>query len=179
MRRSRLAVAAAVVGVAGFTAAATAGDHKRDFKTDMVGYEEVPAISTTGGGQMEAEINRAGSEIHYVLRYRNLEAAPTQAHIHFGAERTAGGISVWLCDSATNPSPRETTPICPPAPATVTGTLTADDVVGPAVQGIAAGEFAELVRAMRAGVTYANVHSSKFPTGEIRGQLDRRGHQDE
>ena len=179
MRRSRLAVVAAIVGVAGFTAAATAGDQKRDFSTDMAGYEEVPAISTTGGGQMEAEINRAGTEIHYVLQYRNLEAAPTQAHIHFGAERTAGGISVWLCDSATNPSPVATTPVCDPSPATITGTLTAADVVGPTGQGIAAGEFEEFVRALRAGVTYANVHSGKFPNGEIRGQFDQRGHQDD
>ena len=51
MRRSRLiAVTAAVVGIAGFTAAAGAGDQKRDFETDLVGFEEVPAVSTTGGG---------------------------------------------------------------------------------------------------------------------------------
>ena len=179
MRRSRLIAAAAVVGVAGFTGAALAGGGGRGFETDLSGYEEVPAVSTIGGGEMKAEVNRAGTEIRYVVRYRNLEAAPTQAHIHFGAERTAGGISVWLCDSPANPSPRETTPVCDPPPATITGTLTAGDVVGPANQGIAAGEFAELVRAMRAGVTYANVHSGKFPTGEIRGQFDRRGHGDD
>jgi hypothetical protein len=40
-------------------------------------------------------------------------------------------------------------------------------------QGIAAGDFAELVRAIRAGKAYVNVHSSVFPGGEIRGQLDR------
>jgi hypothetical protein len=35
--------------------------------------------------------------------------------------------------------------------------------------------FGELVRAIRAGATYANVHSSKFGPGEIRGQLEPRG----
>ena len=81
MRRSRLfAVAAAVVGVAGFTAAATAGDQKRDFETDLIGYEEVPAVSTTGGGQVDAEVNRAGTELRYELRYRNLESAVRSAH---------------------------------------------------------------------------------------------------
>jgi hypothetical protein len=50
---------------------------------------------------------------------------------------------------------------------------------GAAAQGIAAGDFDELVRALRAGVTYANVHSQARPGGEIRGQLDRRGHQDD
>ncbi len=54
---------------------------------------------------------------------------------------------------------------------TVTGTIDADDVIGPAAQGIAPGELGELVRAMKSGVTYANVHSTKFPGGEIRSQL--------
>jgi hypothetical protein len=53
----------------------------------------------------------------------------------------------------------------------VMGTITAAQVVGPAGQGIAAGEFEELVRAIKTGVTYANVHSTKFPGGEIRGQI--------
>ena len=44
-------------------------------------------------------------------------------------------------------------------------------MIGPTGQGIAAGQFEELVRAIKAGVTYANVHSSLFPSGEIRGQI--------
>jgi hypothetical protein len=47
------------------------------------------------------------------------------------------------------------------------------DIIGPASQGIEAGSFAEAVRAMRAGATYANVHSTRWPAGEIRGQLRR------
>jgi len=49
--------------------------------------------------------------------------------------------------------------------------LTAANVIGPAGQGVAAGEFAELLRAMRQGLTYANVHSSLATGGEIRGQI--------
>src|SRR6267143_1446342 len=38
-------------------------------------------------------------------------------------------------------------------------------------QAIAPGEFAEVVRAIRNGAVYANVHSTLRPGGEIRGQL--------
>jgi len=44
-------------------------------------------------------------------------------------------------------------------------------VIGPSGQGIAAGEFAELIRAIKGGRTYANVHSRSFPGGEIRGKI--------
>jgi hypothetical protein len=50
-------------------------------------------------------------------------------------------------------------------------TITAADVVGPGGQGIAAGEFAEILNALRAGVAYANVHTAAFGGGEIRGQI--------
>ena len=185
MRRSRLIAAAAVIGVAGFAAAATAGDRGRDFETDMTGFEEVPSVSTTGGGQVDAAVNRAGTELRYTLRYRNLEGAVQQSHIHFGQEGVNGGIVVFLCTNLGNGPVGRTVPPCPPPPATVKGVLTADDVSTAAAssmartQGIAEREFAELVRAMRAGVTYANVHSDRWPGGEIRGQFDHeQGHED-
>ena len=88
-----------------------------------------------------------------------------------------GGIVVFLCQTATNPDPTGHAPTCPQS-GTVTGTLTAANMTASAeAQGIAPGEFAELVRAIRAGVTYANVHSAgtgvptNFALGEIRGQI--------
>jgi hypothetical protein len=52
-------------------------------------------------------------------------------------------------------------------------------VVGPAGQGIAPGEFAEVIAAIRAGVTYANVHSTRNAPGEIRGQIKVRDRHDD
>jgi hypothetical protein len=57
----------------------------------------------------------------------------------------------------------------------VSGTVVAADVIGPAGQGIAPGEFAELLRAIRKGVTYVNVHSATQPGGEIRAQMGGEG----
>jgi hypothetical protein len=57
----------------------------------------------------------------------------------------------------------------------VVGTITPAQVLAQAGQGIAAGEFDEVVRALRAGAMYANVHTATFGPGEIRGQI-RRDH---
>jgi hypothetical protein len=174
-RRLQLAAAVAAVAVMGVVAVAVATDGGRKFQERLSGFEETPlAISTTGSGKFEASLKRFGSEIRYKLSYRDLESSVTQAHIHFGSESQTGGISVFLCTNLGN-GPAGTQ-ACPPAPATISGTIHPTDVIGPTGQGIAAGEFGELVRAIEAGVTYVNVHSVDRPGGEIRAQIDDRGH---
>jgi len=54
----------------------------------------------------------------------------------------------------------------------VTGTIAASDVIGPVPQGVGPGDFDKLVQAIEAGEAYVNVHSSRFPDGEIRGQIE-------
>ena len=105
----------------------------------------------------------------YKLSYSGLEGDVTQSHIHFGQRGVAGAISAFFCSN--EPNPPAGTQACPPSPATITGTIKAADVIGPTAQGIAPGELGELLKAIRAGATYANVHSTKFPGGEIRAQL--------
>ena len=104
------------------------------------------------------------------MSYQDLEAPVTQAHIHFGAKGQTGGVSVFLCTNVGGPVG---TQACPAQPATITGTIVPADVIGPAAQGIDPGQFDELVDAMRAGATYANVHTEKYLGGEVRAQLDR------
>ena len=178
--RLRLAVAVAVVAalaVAVTTAIAGGGN---DIRERLTGYEEDPmTISTPGKGTFHAWIDESGPLISYRLTYEGLEGDVTQAHIHFGGRHQSGGISVWLCvnPAADLPAPApEGTPECEGTADTVTGTIEMDDVVGPAAQGIEPGAFGELVAAIRAGVTYANVHSVKSPAGEIRAQLERGRH---
>lgn len=176
-RNARLALMAAGLLVAASAVGTTAlasGDHSDDqkvFSVQLSGYEETPAsLSTAGKGRFSARINDKRQEITYQLSYGSLEGNVTQAHIHFGAKATSGGISTFLCSNLGN-GPAGTQ-ACPAGAATVTGTIKAADVIGPAAQGIAPTEFQELVKAIRAGAAYANVHSSLYPPGEIRGQLD-------
>ena len=59
----------------------------------------------------------------------------------------------------------------------MTRTVTAADFVALSAQNVTAGDFAGALRIIRSGDAYANVHSVKFPAGEIRGQLHLgRGH---
>jgi hypothetical protein len=151
------------------------GKKRRSFEAELKGTSEVTAaggaISTTGRGSFVARLSEDGTTIRYRLRYSDLEGLFRQAHIHVGQTHTTGGISVWLCGSATLPGPPNT-PQCPEAASgSVEDEFTAEDVIGPGGQGIAAGEFEELVRLMRAGVTYANIHTTLHAPGEIRGQI--------
>jgi CHRD domain-containing protein len=148
-------------------------DDEDELKAQLRGFEETPAaVSTVAGGMFRGEISKDQSSIAYELTYSGLESDVRQAHIHFGQRGVGGGISVFLCQTPTNLDPTGLAPSClGPRSGTVSGTITAANVIGPTGQGIAAGEFAELVRAIRAGVTYANVHSATFPGGEIRGQI--------
>ena len=172
-RRILIAFAAITVVAASILVFA---QNRKQIKEFLTGYEEVPAVSTAAGAVFRAKISRDESQITYELTYNDLEGTVTQSHIHFGQAGVNGSIEMWLCGNPPLTPPAGTQP-CPDPPATITGTLTAANVVGqpagpPAGQGIQAGEFAEVIRAMRAGKTYVNVHSTKFPGGEIRSQID-------
>ena len=53
----------------------------------------------------------------------------------------------------------------------MTGTITAADILPLTDQGLAEGDFAGAVRALESRNTYVNVHTTNFPGGEIRGQI--------
>jgi hypothetical protein len=169
---------AAVVGasllfalVAGSLAVADNGKGSSNARAHLNGYNETPSISTVARGEFRARINKSTNTIDYTLSYSGIEGGgPLIAHIHLGQRHTAGGVSAWLCGGGTKAST-----LCPVPGGTVTGTVTAADVVGPTGQGITAGQIDELIRAMRAGATYVNVHSAAFGNGEIRGQIRAGG----
>ena len=162
MRVRTMGIAAIAASVALVIGAAVARAVKTNADAQLNGYKEVPAISTTGGGRFEAEIGN--SEVSYTLRYHDLEGGDVLfAHIHFGRPATNGDVIAFLCGGGDKPA-------CP-ASGTVQGVIGASDVIGPEDQGIAPGEFQELVRAIRRNAAYVNVHTEAFPTGEVRGNV--------
>jgi len=141
----------------------------RRFGARLISYEEVPTLSNVGEGTFNMLIDSSDTSFDFELTYSGISGTgATQSHIHFGQKGLNGGVTVFFCTNLGNGPPG--TPACP-ANGTVTGTITAANVIGPAGQGISAGEFAEVLKAIRAGFVYANVHSVLFPGGEIRGQL--------
>jgi hypothetical protein len=102
----------------------------------------------------------------------DLSSPVTQSHIHFGKKHMAGGVMVFFCSNLAT-APAGTQP-CPASGGTVTGTLSAVNVLALAGQNVPAGEFQALADALESDTAYANIHTSNFPAGEIRGEV-RRG----
>ncbi len=179
IRHRRLLVVAVTVGIAVATIA-TASSATTDvqsaqnvIRVQLVGYAETPlALSSPASGQFRLQINDQKQEITWQLSYADFPTAVTQAHVHFGSPAQTGGISFFLCSNLGN-GPADTQ-ACPAAPARISGTITAADIIGPAAQGSAATEFGEVVDAIHAGSTYVNIHTTAFPGGEVRAQLDHQ-----
>lgn len=151
----------------------------QDYSAKYSGFQEVGglgagetgAILSMGHATLILSVDKAAQTLTYTLTYSGLTNV-TQAHIHFGKKHVAGGIMVFFCTNLGN-GPAGT-PACPDDSAgevTVTGTVTAAGVVGPASQNIAAGDFAGVVAALASDTVYGNIHTMKFPAGEIRGQV--------
>ena len=136
----------------------------------LQGYSEVPAIASAASGSFKVTVHEHDAAIDYTLSYTGLEADVRQAHIHLGQPSVSGGVMLFLCQTTFNPDPTGLAPTCV-QDGSVSGTITAANVIGPTGQGVDAAEFAEVVRAIRSGVAYANVHTVKFASGEIRGQI--------
>lgn len=143
----------------------------------LIGYNEVPSVSTPATGDFKARISKDDSMIEYTLSFENLVGTVQQSHIHFAQRGVNGSIVVWLCQTATTPAPPSvaaSTPMCPSPGGTVTGVITKASVITAATasQQIVAGELDEVIAAIRAGFAYVNVHATPLnPGGEIRGQI--------
>jgi hypothetical protein len=146
-------------------------------QANLQSENEVPAVSSVARGKFSAEIDE--DNVEWEMTFEGLQAPITQSHIHFAQQNVNGGIMVWLCGTGAPGTPLAGpagTQTCPQS-GTISGTITADDVVAiggaNAGQQIAAGEFAEFVAALKKELAYANIHTQISGGGEIRGQIKR------
>lgn len=163
-------VVACLLGASPLASAATV-------RASLDGFSEVPSIFTLANGDFRAKIRLKDGTLAYRLSYEGFDTFVRFAHIHFSARGTNGGVIVFLCDNlGVGP---DGTPPCPQESGSVSGEIDGDDVVGPDGQGISPGDFSALVEAIFAGTGYVNVHSDRFSSGEIRGQIRGRQKDDD
>jgi hypothetical protein len=151
---SRFAIFSVVFLFAGFAVAAG----KDTFSTKLTGGEETPAVKTKAKGEAVFYLLKNGREIGYKLTVSDIENV-TAAHIHMGKKgvegpplaglfagpKKEGGFSGILAE----------------------GTLTGKDLMG----SLSGKSVQDLVKMIKTGNTYVNVHTDKYPNGELRGQI--------
>jgi len=136
------------------------------FKGTLSGFNEVPAVITTGSGQVTVTPSSDGKSLSVTLSFTKLAGVAQSAGLYLAAPGTTGGLIAPICGG--------TKPSCPgTADGTVTVTLVATDIAAISAQGLAAGDMAGAIEALTNGAVYANVLTNKFAGGEIRGQLGR------
>jgi hypothetical protein len=170
---STFAISVGVLVLSGAIAQAN-DDHRprREFRADMAGPNEVPLSLTAARGELLLTVSEDESSIHFVLSYSGLETTVMVSHIHVGQPNVNGNVTVFFCGGGGRPA-------CPQE-GTVEGDITSDNVGAITTQQLDAGDLAALIRAIRAGHTYANLHTMASPGGEIRGQiLSARRHGDD
>lgn len=126
-------------------------------QADLSGANEVPPRGTAAQGAAGLQVD--GTTVHYSIEVHAISAV-TGAHIHSGAAGVNGPIRISLY-----PGPGvnfSSTPTGNVDGVLIQGSFTASQVTGIT--------FDQLLSEMRAGTAYANVHTSQFPGGEVRGQ---------
>src|SRR4030095_8756229 len=135
------------------------------FSASLIGLNEVPPINTEGRADFDMTIQPSG--ITFSLNFSGLSSPLAVAHLHFGRPDVNGGVMIFLCGGGGQPA-------CPATTSgTITGTITAANVVGPTTQGVAVGDLDTALKIVRLGASYANMHTANFGSGEIRGQVSR------
>jgi hypothetical protein len=120
------------------------GAPRADLGVSMNGLQEVPGPGDpNGNGTAEIRVDAAQTRVCWNLYARDIDAA-TAAHIHRGAEGSAGPPVVTLA----TPGPDGHSEGC----------ATIDEPLARAI-------------ALQAHAFYVNVHTIAYPNGAIRGQL--------
>ena len=115
----------------------------------MSGLQENPQRETLALGWFDARYEKESKMLSFTVKWQDLTGIPTGAHVHGPAARGVNAGIKWDFFSI--------------FPKTVSGTFTNSTVV----DGVAIKEDSLIM-----GYYYLNIHTAKYPGGEIRGQLE-------
>src|SRR5262245_26608257 len=150
MRKQTAACAVFALGLAG-AACSKGTDNATVFQAQLSPGNEIPAHNTGATGA--AGLSFENGVVSYTIEVHGISNI-TQSHIHSGNATVNGPVRVFLFRG----------PVSGPSDGIlVEGSFTASDVTGVT--------FDELINQMRSGDAYVNVHTSQFPGGEMRGQV--------
>ena len=132
----------ACLAVAAISVAGAAAAEVVHLTAKLDGASETPPNDSKGSGSAEVTLDTAGKKLTWTVRYAGLSGPATMAHFHGPAPAgKAAGVTVPLTGSMVSPLKGS---------AILTDTQIGD---------------------LRGGLWYVNVHTAKFPGGEIRGQV--------
>jgi len=163
----RVLAMCAVIAVTISVASADTGSDG-SLSANLSGFRETTSILSNGSASFRAEVK--GGSLTYTLRFSGLTSPAVQSHLHFAQPGVNGSVFLFLCGSAASPGPAGT-PTCPPNGGTVTRTVTGAAILALPANNLTAGDFQGALRIIQNGDAYANIHTTMFPAGEIRGQV--------
>jgi hypothetical protein len=130
------------------------------YQSVLLGIRQVPPVASIGRGLASYLVTQDSGTVYYSLEVLDVSSPISMAHIHLGHAGENGDVVANLCGAGS-------TPACASSGVIVTGTITSSSLVGP----LAGHPLGDLIVAMTSGDTYTNVHTTNFPSGEIRGQV--------
>lgn len=157
MKTLRLTLYAAFTVV--LTAALAMAASHNSFKAKLTGGEVMPMITTKAGGEADFKLSKDGKELSYVLKLKGIENVMA-AHIHAGKKGENGGPVAGLFAGPEKEGMF--------SGELAKGVITDKDLVG----SLAGKTIGDLVTMIREGGAYVNVHTTKYPDGEVRGQIE-------
>ena len=128
------------------------------FKAKLSGKEVVPAVETKAMGEADFTLSKDGKELTYILKLMDIENV-SAAHIHAAMAGKNGGPVAGLFAG-----PKKEGMF---SGEIAKGTIMDKDLIGP----LAGKTIGDLVKLIKDGGAYINVHTDKYPDGEVRGQI--------
>lgn len=117
-----------------------------NFKAELNASVQTPPNDSKGTGSVSASYDTNSKVLSWKGTHSGLTSNVTSAHIHGPAEAgRSAGVAIWISTK---------------------GTPLSDSFAGQAT--LTDAQAAELM----AGLWYVNLHTARYPGGEIRGQLE-------